>query len=57
MAEHVDQEKLWVEFKNLAEKNGREASRTSEHFGDLVKFYTQYQPKPTPPLAELIDLK
>jgi len=48
MAEHIDQEKLWNEFKNLVEKNSRDASWTSEHFGDLVKFYSQHQPAPAP---------
>jgi hypothetical protein len=44
MAEHVDQEKLWNDFKALAEKNGRDASWTSEHWNDLIKFHMRYQP-------------
>jgi hypothetical protein len=53
MAEHIDQEKLWNDFKALAEKNGRDASWTSEHFGDLIKFHMRYQPAPgSRPLIE-----
>jgi hypothetical protein len=57
MAEHIDQEKLWNDFKTLAEKNGRDASWTSEHFGDLIKFHMRYQPAPLPTLGDLVDLK
>jgi alkanesulfonate monooxygenase SsuD/methylene tetrahydromethanopterin reductase-like flavin-dependent oxidoreductase (luciferase family) len=55
MAEHVDQDKLWAEFKALAEKNGRDASWTSEHWNDLIKFHMRYQPAPIPPLGPLIE--
>lgn len=48
----INQEKVWAEFKNLVEQNGRNASWSSEHFGDLIKFYTQYQPKTDRPLMD-----
>ena len=47
MAEHLNQDKLWNEFKRLTETDGRDASWVSEHWNDLVKFHMQYQPKTT----------
>ena len=53
--EHVDQDKLWAEFKKLAELNGRDVSWVSEHWNDLTKMYMTARPAPTPPLGSLID--